>query len=65
MKLMPTCREVTRLVLQGQDRRLAWPERLRVRLHLRLCRACPRFVQQVALMHEAMGRWKRYAEDEG
>lgn len=65
MKLLPDCREVTRLVLEGEDRRLGWAERLRVRLHLRVCQACPRFVAQVALMREAMGRWKRYAgEDE-
>ena len=65
MKLMPDCREVTRLVLQGEDRRLGWAERLRVRLHLRICKACPRFVAQVALMREAMGRWKRYADEGG
>jgi hypothetical protein len=42
------CRDVTRLVRQ----------------HLRVCAACPRFSRQVALMREAMGRWRRYSEAE-
>jgi predicted anti-sigma-YlaC factor YlaD len=62
MKLNLSCRDMTRLVLEGEDRRLGWGERLRVRLHLAICKACPRFVSQVALMRQAMGRWKQYAE---
>jgi hypothetical protein len=62
--LQRNCREVTRLVLAGEDRRLGWFERLLVRSHLRVCGACPRFARQVALMREAMGRWRRYAGDE-
>jgi hypothetical protein len=56
------CREVTRLVLAGEDRALNWFERLLVRQHLRVCGACPRFSRQVALMREAMGRWRRYSD---
>jgi hypothetical protein len=59
-----TCREATRLVLEGEDRRLAWGERLALRIHLLMCRACPRFVRQVQFMRSAMGRWKQYAEDD-
>lgn len=62
MKLKLDCREVTRLVLEGEDRNLGLGERLRVRLHLAICKACPQFVSQVALMRQAMGRWKGYAE---
>lgn len=64
MKLLPNCRDVTRWVLEGEDRRLGWLTRARIRLHLQICAACPRFVAQVALMRQAMGRWKRYAEEE-
>jgi predicted anti-sigma-YlaC factor YlaD len=56
------CREVTRLVLAGEDRAFSWFERLLVRQHLRVCDACPRFSRQVALMREAMGRWRRYSD---
>lgn len=58
-----SCREVTRLVLAGEDRRLGWFERLLVRQHLRVCAACPRFARQVALMRGAMGRWRHYADE--
>lgn len=65
MKLNITCRELTRLVLEGEDRRLSFAERLRVRCHLFICAACPRFVRQVRFMRGAVGRWKRYAEADG
>lgn len=64
MTLIPNCRDVTRLVLRAQDQRLPLADRLRVRLHLALCQACPRFVRQAELMRGAMGRWRRYREDE-
>ncbi len=62
--MMLNCREATRIVLQGEDRALAWHERLRLRLHLRMCTACTRFVGQVRLMRGAMDRWKAYAEED-
>ena len=52
------CREVTRLVLEGEDRKLSLPERLPVRLHLLLCDACKRFVAQTALMRRALQHWR-------
>ena len=62
MKLTRTCRDVTRLVLEGEDRRLTLRERLAIRLHLVICAACPRFVRQVALMRNATQRWRAYSE---
>ena len=63
MKLLQrNCRQVTALVLAGEDRRLGWFERLLVRGHMKVCAACPRFLGQVALMREALGRWRRYSE---
>lgn len=59
------CREATALVLQGEDRRLALAERLRLRMHLLICKACPRFVRQVALMRRAMGPWRSYRDSQG
>ena len=62
MKAKLNCREVTALVLAGEDRQLSLGERLGVRLHLLVCQACPRFVQQVTLMRRALNRWKADAE---
>ncbi|MEO8297669.1 MAG: zf-HC2 domain-containing protein [Burkholderiales bacterium] len=64
MSLLPKCREVTRLVLQGEDRPLRVGERLRVRLHITMCDACTRFRQQVGFMRSALGQWRRYGGDE-
>lgn len=60
--LRRNCREVTRLVLAREDRALPWPDRLAVRLHMQICKACPRFEQQVALMRGAMQQWRSYSE---
>jgi len=60
IRLRGTCREVTRLVLEGEDRALTSGERWVVRLHMVICMACPRFERQVRLMREAMGRWRAY-----
>ena len=56
------CREATHLVLQGEDQPLSWADRLRLRMHLAICVACPRFVRQVALMRQAIGGWRAYKE---
>lgn len=64
-KIRLTCRESTRLLLTRQDRRLPWQERLRLRLHLVVCKACPRVARQLDLMRSAMGAWARYAEGSG
>jgi hypothetical protein len=56
------CREMSLLVLQGEDRRLRWFERVAVRLHMGICKACPRFEKQVALMRTALPRWRAYRD---
>ena len=59
------CREVTRLVLEREHRRLTLVERIAVRFHLGICLMCTRFSGQVQLMNKAMAQWKHYAEDDG
>jgi hypothetical protein len=62
--LRRTCKEVTHLVLQAQDRRLPWIDRVAVRLHMLICDTCPRFLAQVGLMRRAMDQWRREREGE-
>nr|WP_295083172.1 zf-HC2 domain-containing protein [uncultured Roseateles sp.] len=62
-KPMRNCREITALVLQAEDRQLGLGERLSVRLHMLICKACPRFLQQVKLMRKASARWRSYSEE--
>ena len=58
---MPSCKEVTARVSESLDRRLPLRERLKVKLHLLICRACLRMVRQMALLRDAS---RRYALDE-
>jgi hypothetical protein len=59
------CREVTRLVLERENRPLTLVERFAVRLHLGICMMCTRFSGQVRLMDRAMAQWKHDAERDG
>jgi hypothetical protein len=66
MRLRLSCRDVTRLVLEGHDRPLARGERLRLRLHWLACDACRLFRGQSRLLQQAMPRWRAYREgDDG
>jgi hypothetical protein len=57
-----SCREVTRLVSQGEDRRLALGERLALRLHFAICEGCRNVSAQLGFLRVAM---KRLAERDG
>ena len=62
--IIRTCREVTALVLAREDRQLRLRERLAVRVHFLVCKACPVFERQVLTMRETLGAWRQY-RDEG
>jgi len=62
MKITCTCKEAAALMLMREDRPLTWSDRLALRLHLVICRGCPRFENQVLTMREAMNRWRHYSE---
>ena len=54
---MLSCKEVSRLLSQQEDRRLALPERVKLRLHLHVCAACTRFARHLVFMREALRRY--------
>ena len=54
--MMLTCKEVSRLVSQGLDRRLGFGERIALRVHLMICTGCTNFGRQVAFLRKAMAR---------
>ncbi len=64
MPLMRTCKDVTRLVLESQDRPLRPMEAVSLRLHWLACSGCRRFQDQQRLMRVALDRWKLYRDDE-
>ncbi len=51
---MLNCRETTRLVSQGLDRRLGFAERVAVRVHLTICKGCARFARQARFLRKAV-----------
>jgi len=63
MEIMPTCKEVHRLVSEGLDRDLSLIERARMRMHLLVCRACQNFDNQMHLIRRAMRQIDIAAED--
>ncbi|HEX2565393.1 MAG TPA: zf-HC2 domain-containing protein [Burkholderiales bacterium] len=52
--MMLSCKEVTRLVSQGLDRRLGFAERVRLRLHLAVCDGCAHFVKHMKFIRKAV-----------
>ena len=55
MRLL-SCKETTRLVSQGLDRRLGLGERVALRVHLFLCNGCSNFTRQVKFLRRAVTR---------
>lgn len=55
---MVSCKEVSRLLSQAEERRLTLFERVKLRLHLRVCAACARFARQLRFMRQALQRFR-------
>jgi hypothetical protein len=60
---MPSCKEVTALVLAGADRELDPLERRMVRVHWRVCAGCRDFASRFRVTRAALARW-RLSRDE-
>jgi hypothetical protein len=52
--MMLSCKEVSRLVSQGLDRRLGLVERLRLHVHLAICDGCTNFRKQMTFLRKAV-----------
>ncbi len=50
---MLNCRQVSRLISQSMDARLAWHRRLAIRVHLLYCVWCRRYAAQVRVLRQA------------
>jgi len=53
---MLSCKEVTHLISQSQDRSLTRSERMRLRVHLAVCAGCRNFSSQLELIRKACRR---------
>ena len=59
-----SCKEVAALVVAREDRRLGVSEKLALRTHMLICKACPDFENQILTMRNAMRQWRNYAGGE-
>lgn len=55
---MMNCKEATQLMSQGLDRHLSFRERLRLRLHLLICRGCEATEKHFAFLRSATDAWR-------
>ena len=56
MRLLPKCKEVSRLLSSGLDESLPAADRARLRLHLVMCNACRNVSEQMQFIRRAMKR---------
>lgn len=60
MPMNRTCKEATALMVAREDRALRLADRLALRLHLLVCKACPRFERQMLQMRNQLKQWRNY-----
>lgn len=63
--LMLSCKEAAALMLAREDRALPLADRAALRMHLLICKACPRFERQLLTMRNAMKQWRGYVDGDG
>jgi hypothetical protein len=61
--MMLSCKETTRLLSQGQDRKLAFGERVALRLHLAICDGCRNVGAQFRFLRVAVKSLSRDGND--
>ncbi len=64
MKIKLQCRHAHRLAVESMDRKLSWHEHLRLQIHLKACRMCSSFVQQIGVLHRSVRQWGNEDEPE-
>ena len=57
MKILPTCREVSELLSQAQDRNLTPREKFALYVHLPLCNGCRNFRHQLTFLRRAVRQY--------
>jgi len=59
---MITCEEAARLMSESLDRKLPLGQRMGLRMHLLMCKLCPRFWHQLQFLRNVTGRFVKEAE---
>lgn len=59
-----TCKQVSVLLSESQDRPLGMVERLRLEAHLKVCKGCDNFRRQLDFLRRALRRHPALREDD-
>ena len=59
-----SCKETTRLLSQGEDRKLAFGERVALRVHLAICNGCRNVNTQFKFLRVAVNSLSRDGNEE-
>ena len=62
--MMLSCKETTRLLSQGEDRKLAFGERVALRVHLAICKGCRNVNAQFRFLRLAVKELSRDGDEE-
>ena len=62
--MMLSCKETTRLLSQGEDRKLAFGERVALRVHLAICQGCRNVNAQFRFLRLAVSDLARDGSEE-
>lgn len=57
MSFIPSCREVSELLSQAQERPLTLKEKFGLHVHLPICKGCRNFREQLDFIRTAMRRY--------
>jgi hypothetical protein len=59
---MLTCKEVAALASKVLDTQLTWRKHWGMRVHLLLCKLCPRYIEQLRFLHKVVSRLDEHPE---
>ena len=62
--MLLSCKETTRLLSQGEDRKLAFGERVALRVHLAICDGCRNVNAQFRFLRVAVQNLSRDGDEE-
>ena len=61
---MLNCKDTTHLLSESQDRKLSVAEKLKLEMHLAMCRGCKAYKGQLAFLREACRRYTRQPDSQ-
>lgn len=61
--MLLSCKETTRLLSQGEDRRLTFGERVALRVHLAICNGCRNVGAQLRFLRHAVQALSRDGDE--